>query len=112
MQSEAHPEGTCIAASIGSGSQLFSVRESNSEEKLPQKHEEDVKTKQTRAKGKQAGSDDGGSAELSVVETSTVPTQLEGNQKVVRFACGGEKLLTGGEDREIKVWKVRSERGS
>ena len=126
MQSDAHPDHRSIAASAGSGCVVMSVldkTESHSkeedetdshskEEELTQIQEQQAKSKQDTTKRKQVGSDDKGSTNLSVVETSTLKTDHEGNQKVVRFACGGKKIVTGGEDRQVNVWRVSSERWS
>ena len=43
--------------------------------------------------------------ELSQVKSDMFPQHP--SQNVVRFACDGGSLLTGGEDGVVRVWKVK-----
>ena len=107
MQSELHPFDETIAGSANNMTVILSLKEkAEADEKEDNEEESDKNSEGIRDVKSSDG--DHEVTDCTVTEVGCVDSEGDaaGCQKVVRFACDGDVIITGGEDRNVRVWKV------
>ena len=108
MQSEPHPFDEIIAGSASNMTVVLSLKEKEKTvDKMEDDEEHSDKTREGAIDVKNSDNDQEDS-DCTVTEMGCVDSESDpaGCQKVVRFGCDGDMIVTGGEDGNVRVWKV------